>query len=309
VSLTSLAAPVDLIVALDSSGSMDAEVAEVQANLPGVVTAAAAQGVDVRVVLVADASVCVPAPLGSGNCGGADEKLPGYRHVLHGVGSNNALARLVETYEQWAPSLRSGSTRSFLVVSDDESDMSASQFSTELLAKDATLSGSYFDNISASQDSDDCVFCMINGCQTCANPCCDKAQSCLPLSAEQGAVYATLALESGGATYDLCAQNFVPFFADLAADLVARAPCPSYAAPAPPLGHELSGDQVSLSLRVTSSGPLLSVPYVSGGAPACQADGWYFDDAQAPAAVSLCPSSCPAGDPPNLVQLSFECGP
>src|SRR5262245_47248791 len=85
----------DLIVVVDTSGSMTEEVNELQGSINDFVSVMQASA-DVRVILIAaDSSaslgVCVPAPLGSGSCP-SDEALPGYRHVTHPVGSRDALS-------------------------------------------------------------------------------------------------------------------------------------------------------------------------------------------------------------------------
>ena len=129
----------DLIVVVDGSGSMDEETAEVQQALPGLIQVFAARGFETRMVLIADDSggspgICLPAPLGSGRCPG-DENLPGYRHVVLEVASNSALSDLLGTYDQYSAALRSGAQRSILVVTDDDSDLSAAQFTVQLQAR------------------------------------------------------------------------------------------------------------------------------------------------------------------------------
>ena len=97
--------------------------------------------IDPHVILIAGNDVCIPAPLGSGNCGGADENLPTYRHVVQGVSSNNALELILQTYPQYQASLRPGASKTIAVVSDDESDLDANSFTSQLIALDPTSSG------------------------------------------------------------------------------------------------------------------------------------------------------------------------
>ena len=84
-----------------------------------------AKGFDLHLILIAAASPdgpCVPAPLGSGSCP-ADENLPGYRHVVSSVASRDALTHVINGYPQYSSSLRPGSRRVTLAVSDDDSDV------------------------------------------------------------------------------------------------------------------------------------------------------------------------------------------
>jgi len=116
--------PVDIIIAIDTSGSMDEEVAELQANLNAYTTLLRDAGADPRIILLADGGVCIPPPLGAASCGaGADQNLPGYRHVTNAVQSTNALDVIIDSYAQYSDSLRAGALKSLMVISDDDSDV------------------------------------------------------------------------------------------------------------------------------------------------------------------------------------------
>ena len=181
---TSETQPADIIIAVDTSGSMDEESAEVQQNLNNFASIIAGSGIDVHVVLIADSSVCIPAPLGSGACAGADESLPGYRHVVQSVGSTNALQLILDTYPQWQSSLRPNASKTIAVVSDDDSDLGAAAFTNQLLALDPGFQGYKFDSIVSSQNPQTCVFQCFQGGG--AGVCCP---GCVPLSAAEGTVY------------------------------------------------------------------------------------------------------------------------
>src|SRR5262245_17184359 len=144
-------APADIIIAVDTSGSMGDEAQWTQANMNAMVQAIVGSGIDAHVVMISSSAICVPAPLGSGTCPN-DEKLPNYRHVPQNVGSTNALSVLLTTYPQWQTSLRPNATKTFVVVSDDNSSMSASAFTNQLLTLDPTFQGFKFDGIVSFQD-------------------------------------------------------------------------------------------------------------------------------------------------------------
>src|SRR6185369_17345075 len=127
-------------------------------NLNTFATVITNSGIDVHVVLIADSSMCIPAPLGSGQCGGNDEKLPNFRHVIQTVDSNNGLDLLVSTYPQWKDVLRPDASKTLAIVSDDNSDISATAFTTQLLALDPpTFNGFKFDGIVSSTSPDSCI--------------------------------------------------------------------------------------------------------------------------------------------------------
>jgi len=215
---------VDLIVAIDTSGSMGDETAATVQNLPNLAASVRGQGIDLHVIMIAGDNVCVPAPLGGGAC--PDEKLPGYRHVQQVVGSTNSLQQIIATYPQWKDSVRVGADKAILVVSDDDSDLNASAFTAGLLALDSPMfDGFQFHAIASSESPDVCASCIFLSCGSCAHPCCDRALSCTPISAAEGKIYKQLAQSSDGIFGDLCLQNFQPTFGALTASLVARARC------------------------------------------------------------------------------------
>ncbi|AKT40536.1 vWA domain-containing protein [Chondromyces crocatus] len=301
-----LVQPADIIIAVDTSGSMDEEAAEVQANLNNFAALITAANIDVHVVLIADASVCIPAPLGAGACpGGPDENLPSYRHVTQAVGSSNALQLILNTYPQWKDSLRPDATKTLAVVSDDNSNLSAANFTNQLLALDPpTFQGFKFDAIVSSQNPQTCVFNCFGG----GSPgvCCP---SCIPLSAAEGTVYKQLVQQTGGVLGDLCQQDFDPVFMNMATAVVTSSgiSC-DFVIPENPDG---AFDPTKVNVEYTSSNGNTQVIGSVPGASSCssQSGGWYYDDPQNPSRVTLCPSTCGAvqGDPNGRVDVLFGC--
>ncbi len=192
-------APADIIIAVDTSGSMDAEAQWTQDNMNVFVQAITGSGIDAHVVMISSTDICVPGPLGSGQCP-ADEKLPNYRHIQQGVGSTNAFEKILQTYPQWKDSLRANATKTVAVISDDDSSMDKNTFVSQLLALDSTFNGFKFDAIVASAPP---YF----------NPC-------LFLSADKGEEYIELVAQTGGVYGDLCLQNFAPVFQDMATAVI-----------------------------------------------------------------------------------------
>lgn len=284
--------PADIIIAVDTSGSMSEEAAEVQQNLNSFATLITQSGIDVHVVLVADSTICIPSPLGSGQCGGMDSLPPNYLHVLQTVASTDALSLLISTYPQWKDSLRPHATKSFLVVSDDNSDLSAADFTSQLLALDPpTFQDFSFHAIVSSNSGNGCF-----GFAPCpaGNPCCEvDGPACVPLAAEQGTVYQELASQTGGVNGDLCLQDFDPAFAQMATGVVASSgfSC-NYPIPEPPPGETFQAGLTNVTFT-GSGGQPQTLYYVPGGEAACGPQGgWYFDDPTAPTTILLCPITC-----------------
>jgi hypothetical protein len=300
--------PADIIIAVDTSGSMDEESAEVQANLNNFATIISNSGIDVHVVLIADSSVCIPAPLGAGACPGADENLPKYQHVQQGVGSTNALDLIVSTYPQWKASLRPNATKTLAVVSDDNSDTSAADFTNLLLALDPPMfQGFKFDAIVSFENPATCVSgCIQNFCQGCGK-CCP---SCMVLAANEGAVYKQLVQQTSGVSGDLCDQNFDPVFQDMATGIVqnSKLSC-DYTIPPVPAGETFEAGKVNV-LYTPGGGMPQAILNVPGGAPDCgMSGGWYYDNIASPTKILMCPATCAIlqADAKGKIEIQFGC--
>jgi hypothetical protein len=301
--------PADIIIAIDTSGSMSEESAEVQANLNNFASLILSSGIDVHVVLIADASVCIPAPLGSGACNGADSKLEAYRHVVQTVNSTDAFQVILSSYAEWQPSLRANASKTILVVSDDESDLSASAFSSQLIATDPSFQGFKFSAIVAFSDPLACFgfSCPMN------NPCCHTfgGFGCQSYAAEEGVTYQELVQQTGGIAGDLCAQEFDPIFNDMATGVIvsSQLSC-DYAIPAPPEGETLDPTLVNVDYTPGGSSEQTPIFNVPGGAADCGPEGgWYYDNPSAPQNILMCPSTCSTlqADDQGTVDVVFGC--
>ncbi len=133
----------DIIVVVDNSGSMGTIIANFQIEFYNLVAQQIADGVDVRVIVVAKhgniatESVCFESPLSSVPSGGCATPpvQPGitdlFKHYSIEVGSLDAWCLLISTYDGttpddfglaptgWSSWLREGAFKIFLVVSDD----------------------------------------------------------------------------------------------------------------------------------------------------------------------------------------------
>jgi hypothetical protein len=282
--------PADIIIAVDTSGSMNAESDEVQQNLNEFASIIAMNGVDVHVILIADSGVCIPAPLGSGQCDGSDENLPGYRHVLQEVLSNDSLELILETYPQWKDSLRPDASKTLAVVTDDDSDLSAADFTSQLLALDPPMfEGFKFDSIYAFDGPSIC-----NPFNCPSNDCCAQDFFCTPYSDAKGTEYQALVAQTNGVGGNLCEQDFNPMFQDMATAVVTGAgiSC-DYPIPEPPRGETLDPDEVNV--EYTEAGETRGQPiyFVPGGFADCSdSGGWYYDDNENPTTIIICPSTC-----------------
>lgn len=276
--------PADIIIAVDTSGSMSLEAQWTQQNMNLLASTIVGSGIDAHVVMISNTDICVPAPLGSGSCP-TDENLPSYRHVPQNVGSNDALVKIIDTYDQWKDSLRANATKTFVVVSDDDSDdMSASEFTNALLALSPTFQDFKFDAIVSSAEP----FAF--------------GHPCFALSAATGVVYHQLVAQTNGVLGDLCLQDFGPVFADMATAVIqgSQIPC-VYDIPVPASGEEIDPAQVNVEYAPDANATAQDIFYVPGGAADCDAaGGWYYDDPVMPTQIFLCDATC------DEVQISTD---
>jgi len=302
--------PADIIIAVDTSGSMDEEIAQVQQNLNKFAQIITGSGIDVHVILIADASMCIPAPLGSGSCNGMDEKLPNYRHVVQTVNSTDGLQVILNTYADWKDVLRPNATKTIAIVSDDDSSLGATAFVNQLTTLDPTFVGFKFDAIVSFESPDACLAGCFFNCAACTNSCCNKAQFCTPISAEEGKVYKQLVQQTGGVIGNLCIQNFDPVFQDMAKAVVtdAKISC-EYTIPPPPDGQTI--DPTLINVVHTSGGGTKNTIYnVPTGAMGCgTTGGWYFDNQATPTKIIVCSNTCTAlqSDMGGKVEVLFGC--
>lgn len=309
----SVTLPADILVVVDNSGSMTDEAGFVQDAMNSFVNVLTASGIDAHVILISadstdEQGICVPAPLGSGSCPN-DEKLPTYRHVVTEVGSRNSLQLILSTYDQWKDSLRPDATRTIAVISDDNSALAASDFATMIVALDPSFEGFKFDAIVAPYDLSGvaCFPCQINmtACNTC-DPCCGTDSTlgiaCVPLPASEGTVYKQLVSSTGGVLGNLCTQDFLPAFMDMATAVVdaSQVAC-VYNIPDPPGGEMIDYTRVNVGFAPNPGGPEEVIPNVPGGLADCgPSGGWYYDDPTAPTQILLCPATC------DRVQMSAD---
>ena len=289
--------PADVIWTIDTSCSMVEETQAVRDNMNKFSQGITAAGVDIRIALVAeqyqpspfppipDDGICIAAPLGSGKCPN-DTKLPNFAHIFQTVGSSNSLQLIVQTYPNWKGILRSNSVKIFTIVTDDNSAITAQDFTNQVNALDPAL-------IKANQWKVYSIFSFTN-CPSAASP---------------GTVYKDLVIQTGGVASDLCLQNFAPVFNQLAAGIIgsAKLDC-GWSIPPPPAGQTFNKNQVNVLFTPSGGGqqPIYKVPSKSDCGPA---GGWYYDDEVNPTTVLVCDSTCQTiqADQNGKIDVQFGC--
>lgn len=279
------ARPVDIIWAVDTSPSMNAEKQGVRDNLNVFAQQIGAANIDVHVVLIAEpineGGMCVDAPLGSGSCPN-DHNPPKYHHEPDWVGSHNALGRFLYELKDYKVALRENSIKYFAVVTDDDAEIDAATFSSQI----ASLEGGIV--------KDWKMFGMF-----CANK-------------DSGQVYTTLVNQTGGVFVELCSAspNFQSVFDELANEVIENKTLDcGWAIPEPPADQEFNKDKVNVEYTPGGGGASQSLYYV-GDASQCSAQGgWYYDNTSAPTRIEVCPATCDEiqNDLSGKIDILFGC--
>ena len=261
--------PADLIFVIDNSGSMSFEANAVQQNMNGFSQQIIDSGVDVHVVMISSYSgngVCVAPPLGGGGCPGDDNAPPSYTHIGTGVGSTNALSLLNGLHAQWQPSMRPEASKHVVIVTDDNSSMSAGAFDAAFRGLDPSYADYKLHGIVS----------LTNCAQT----------------ADIGDVYIDLADLTGGLLGDLCDQDFQPLFDLLSTEVVNGASLACvYDIPEPPDGGEFDPNKVNIDFDDGTG--FDTIGYVDNAAACAEVvDGWHYDDINAPTQIIACPQTC-----------------
>jgi hypothetical protein len=290
-------APIDIIWAIDTSGSMIFETAEVQANMNMFAEQIVNAGLDVHVVLISEPQgspfemlppgfpppppgffpkmgICIPAPLGTGDCP-ADTNLPNYLHVPETVNSSDSLRQLIMQYPMYKDSLRQKALKYFVVVTDDESSMPAEQFIMQV----DNMDPGWFDSWRFFG-----VFCFDTMCIGLPPPC-----------ETPGNIYRQVVDMTGGLAGSLCMgqSDFKSVFDELAKQVITTTELAcEWDIPPTPDGEIFRKDTVNVQYTPSDSGTPEDIYWVKTPADCGPGGGWYYDDNANPTKVQVCGTNC-----------------
>ncbi len=266
--------PVDIVIVVDSSGSMRDENDAIAANLNAFSDSITNSGIDHRVILIGRADV--PAPLGNSDR---------YLRINRNVRSHNGLLDILGTYSQWDQFLRADSAKHIVSITDDTSSLSASNFRAQL-------------NSTPMFDPGEWVFHSVVGLGNIPNVGCSTA-------AGFGYNYLQLSQETNGFTAPVCNANFQDVFEGIYAAVTFRGlPC-SVNIPAPPDNSQFDPTNVEV-VHIREDGTQL---YLQGPDPTCAGDGWRFDNPDNPTRIEACDATCDTfqSDKTGELRVGFGC--
>ncbi len=263
----------DIIVAIDTSSSMKDEFKQVNGALGALGQALKDGGVDHRVVVIGSntdcCKICVPPPLGKKNCAAG----PNLKRVVAYTTGGSQIKTLVDFWSIYKSFLRADADRHIIIISDDDSDVSASKFKDNI----NKLSAPGFPNgfvlhaiVSIGGDSK-------KGCDSGDDP---------------SKVAIQLATETGGHKYPVCEKKgdvWKGWFKAIAGDIGKGGMTCTYPLSAP----MKSLPDLAKTLKITAiiGGKKTTLAPLAAGKPCGQALEYHLLG-QPPAAVTLCASSC-----------------
>lgn len=317
--------PVDIVFAVDTSGSMVDEAAQVQANINSFGQQIFDSGIDAHVVMLAASpflilpSICVPAPLGSGMCP-ADTKLPNYFHYAQPtppgpIESVDGARKLIELFPVYKPHLRAGVRKFIVIVTDDDS---------RNLMDSSGDAGKYHNNPNGFIADYTAVDPMMSdgmGGRTWKMSGIYAYSACSN-GVQVGQVWKQIVTTTGGVSGDICncgfgnpacAPTFQKVFDELATKIIQGSQplkC-HWKIPEPPMGEKLDPGYVNVEFLDQDVGIPETIYHVQNQAD-CDAKlgGWYYDSNVDPKNIILCPLSCnkvSAAGEGSKINLLFGC--
>lgn len=327
--------PVDIIWVVDNSVSMQPAIDQVTAGLNDFAALIAASGLDYRVIMLSlrgagelrvggrsRYGVCIPEPLaGDASCGDG----PRFFQVNVDIHSTQPIEQILGTLgqtsgytagsqhgsEPWRDLLRPEASKTFVVVTDDNSRTCDRPVGT-CAGGDPALTVTSLEDFPGGPNPfnsrelgpgiltaeygdlfEDYLFSGIYGWGSESNPdvLCMYPGGGEPPS--PGQTYSALVDRTGGVRAQICdgASAWGPFFDSVATAVTgtSRIEC-TLALPAPPDGMALDVDRVNVTIRGASGET--TIPRVDGAGACGAGDGWHYDDPVSPSEVTLCPATC-----------------
>lgn len=267
--------PVDMVWVVDSSSSMANELERIEKTMNQFVADAEARHFDVRLTMVTQMNV-VPPPLG------LDDMR--YRFVQRSVGSREPLEALLDEFPRYGDFLRPEAALHFVVVSDDDSAITASEFKRQM---DRRLRREYTVHAVASPDVGGQPCRTQNASEQCLSARTRRAGAECGASAI-GREYYELAEQSGGEEISICLDDWGEVFGPLL-DAVTPVAIPCEI----DLPLDAALDDTTVELRVGQS--VEQLPLVAGPA-ACERSptAFYYADLMSGPQLTLCPAACEA---------------
>lgn len=275
VSVTETVGPggkLDIVIWIDTSGSMSEEAAWVNQNVIKFMDYLAKKGIDYRVVMFGSGlGLC------ASGCPTADVKH--FLWVQQYVSSTNGpnLISTATQFNKYKAFLRPDATHNIVAISDDNCSMLPATFIStyEKLLKDAGLMPKF-------------IYHSIVSFINAANPA--QTGNC-PGGASYGSFHIGVSKSTNGSMFQLCQKDWTVLFDDLSKAVAATAkPVCTYKLPVP-AGKTVTWKNVKVSH--VENQKVAQLKMITGeSACAANPDGWFYDDPLKPTTATLCAETC-----------------
>lgn len=321
--------PADIIVMVDNSASMTAAITAVQRNInENFASLLQRSGLDYRLILIAkhgtatvDQSICISPPLSQNEtCSPPPPRPkngPRFFHYDTRIDSTNALQRLLATYNQadpsgqapggWSEWVREGTSKTVILISDDNASLAAATFESRLLA----LLPARFGTAEVRGYVIHSIVGLLEKTPPTAPYLPAEALQLARCQAAGGAVtagqeYQKLSISSGGLRFPICQhQSFDAVFQSVASGVLSASPVScDFPVPAPPAGQQI--DLATVVVEYTPTGAATPQRLSQVKAPAACAPGRFYVESDR---IRLCPAACATvqSDGGARLEVLFDC--
>lgn len=302
-------AAVDIIFVIDQSGSMSEEIVQIKTNINAFAQSIAASGLDYHVIMVAERAtgptdndrfaICVPEPLGGAGC---TDKAPQFVQVDQNVQSNNALSLLISTYPRWQSALRPEAMKVFIPITDDNSNLSAATFESQLLAlQPAGMFGT-----TAARKYVFHSIIGVNTAVTTSTPATPISTAKCSQAVNTGQEYQKLSNLTGGIQESVCKASYQGVFDGIAKGISQKLACEILVPKAE--GKPADPSKVIIQFTPTSGAAKELTRVTDATKCAGIADSWHYDDNNNPTKILLCPTTCTAVGNEKTAKLDVKLG-
>ena len=315
--------PTDVIWAIDTSGSMTASFPSIQQALNDFSQKVVDAGIDAHIVLLAGASaglgggagLCVPPPLGSGQCGAApalggvapDSNEPAFLHLDLPFGATQGMAVMLDNHAGFKHLLRPDALTQLVMTEDGAPLLAPQQVVDHIEGRTAaTFTQPWMPPLLPGQWVFNGVVCETGtGTNTCLLPIGGAPLTTLELIQTTGGLVRNLDDAGNPATAD----PFVDLLDKLAEAVIvgAKIGC-EYDIPPSPDGKSIDPDKVNVVYTDAAQVETL-LPRIPDDIPCDDNQGWKYDEAEPPTQVVLCPAACSVvqADVGARVDVQFGC--
>lgn len=319
-------APVDIIFVIDNSQSMTLEITSVQNNInQNFAQIIQNSGIDYRIIMISrhgsaanQQSICINAPLaGNASCNpipATPANTANFFHYSVEIGSTDSYTQITRTYNTrdehglapngWSAWLRPNAMKTFVEITDDNSNTSVANFETALFALtpkmfgDATKRNYTFHSICGVKENT-----PANKPYAAADPvvttACSTAQN-------NSRIHQDLSKLTGGLRYPVCeTTSYDAVFQAVAQGVItgAQVSC-NFPVPTAPMGKKYNLETAQLEYTPGNGGAKKILNQVAN-AGACAANSFYIENNQ----VNLCGASCTevTADSTAKIEFLLEC--